>query len=238
MPEARTFPLSMLFFELLFQHTIRRGAVNGRLTELGEGSRGMLRGLLQRWRPAPLASRGDLADFLDRQAALVAQKSVIGYCQVKTRLPLHELTCEKPFAAAFVSARAEAYAAVLADLVVVAEGLLREAMAPEILAGALLALYEDLLARHPSPRGEEGWGAERAALALRLAAAQAAPPRRVAEVAERSAEHIYATMPIHETLREPDGPAIKAGVQFLLVSLYREFDERLDRAALARAFAG
>jgi hypothetical protein len=191
--------------------------------------------LRRHWRRPAIATRAEFAEFLDRHAAMLTNRSVIGYCQVKTRLPLHELTREPRFAEAFERGRSEAYAAILADLMTVAEGLLRQD-APVSLADGLATLYDETLARHPLPAHRpEGWGDEVAKLRDRLRFGQEAPPRRVADVAERSAARVYETMPIHESLRSPDEPAIKANVQFLIVGLYRDFERRLDRAALARA---
>jgi hypothetical protein len=197
----------------------------------------MFAGLTRLWTRERIATLAGFADFLDRHAAMITHRSVIGYVQVKTRMPLHEIAREAPFRAAFERSRTEAYAAILADLLVVAEGVLREA-APGPLVEGLVRVYAELLARQSLPAHRpEGWDEATAALRARLAAAATAPPARVAEVARRSAERVYETLPIHESLRAADAPAIRASIQFLMVSLYAEFERRLDRAALARALA-
>lgn len=192
--------------------------------------------LLARWRQTPpIASVGDLADFLDRSAAQIAQKSVIGYCLVKTQLPLAELTRDQRFAEAFDRSRWEAYAAVLADLIVVTEMYLRPAAGSRAgdLVGPLSRLYAAILARHPAPvHRPEGWEALAAAMPGRLAGAALAEPSSIARVAETSADRLFETLPIHERLREPDKPAIVANVQFLMVGLARRFDSGLERDAL------
>lgn len=197
----------------------------------------VIAGLRRLWGAPTVASRTEFETFLDRHAAMITNRSVIGYCQVKTRLPLHELTREARFAEAFVRARSESYAAILADLLVVAEGVLRDSARGE-LADTLAAVYADMLARQPlPPHRPEGWGDEVENLRARLRLAADVPPRPVADIAERSASRVYATMPIHEKLRGDDQPAIEAGVKFLIVGVYRDFERRLDRAALARALA-
>jgi hypothetical protein len=195
--------------------------------------------LLKSWRPPPVRTRAELTEFLDRHASMITNRSVIGYCQVKTRLPLHELTCEAPFAAAFARSRSESYAAVLADLLGVAAGLLRDEERDGRVMIGLAAVYRDLLAHHGVPAHRpEGWGEVVAELEARLALLPEPVPGRVAEVAKRSARRLYDTLPIHERLRAPDQPAIMANVQFLIVGLYREFERRLDRPALAQSLAG
>lgn len=196
----------------------------------------MLKALMRRWRgAASVATPAALIEFLDRRAALVAQKSIIGYCHVKTRLPLSELTIEKQFADAFEIARWEGYAAVLADLVVMTEGYLRPFAGPRSrdLVDPLAGIYEQTLAIHPRPgHRPEGWAADVERLRLRLQTAQAGPVRGPMEVALTSAERLYETLPIHATLREPDKPAIIANVQFLIVGLAHEFRKQLDCVAL------
>jgi hypothetical protein len=196
----------------------------------------MLGWLISRWRPKPIATAAELADFVDRSAALIAQKSVIGYCHVKTGLPLSELIHERQFADAFERARWEAFAAVVADLVVAAEGRLRVEAAGRSgqLVGPLARLGGGVLARHPVPAHRpEGWSSEVEALHDRLARSQLAPPLSIAQVAEVCAERIYETLPIHERLREPDKPAIVANAQFLMVGLGRQFESGFQCDALA-----
>lgn len=186
--------------------------------------------LLGRRRPK-IATMPDLAAFLERNAWLVAQKSVIGYCQVKALMPVHEMMKDKPFADAYEVAIWAAYPAVLADLVVVAESYLRGA--GQAGATALAAIYEAQLASHPAPRHlPDGWGEAGASVRRRLRDLAARPPQSIREISATASDAIYASLPIHPRLREPDRPAIEAGVQFLMVGLAHEF-ERIDWAAIA-----
>jgi hypothetical protein len=195
----------------------------------------MLSRLVARLRPKRVATVDQLTDFLDRQAAQIAQRSIIGYVHVKTRLPLHELTKEKPFADAFEVARWEAYAAILSDLVLILAGVLSPAAGGRsaVLRERLVQLYRDVLLCHPVPAHRiAGWDEAVNAFAARLATAPLAPAESIASIAEYSAERLYDTLPIHKRLRAPDKPAIVANVQFLIVGLAHEF-ERFDAKALA-----
>ena len=190
---------------------------------------------LTRRKPPQVDSGESLARFLDERASYVAQKCLNGYVHVKTNLPLHEMTREAPFAAAYEVARWEGHAAALADLVVVAEGRLRAAAArPAALVEPLVALFAAILSRHPArTRSPDDLEADAAVLRRRLHDAQEAPPRPIAEIATIGAERIYAHLPIHERLRDADKPAIVAGVQFQMVGLAHEIDRLFDAPAVA-----
>jgi len=201
----------------------------------------MLKQLLRRWQRPKIVSAEALGVFLDQNAALIAQKTIIGYCNVKTMMPLHELMKDQPFVDAIEVSRWEAYAAALADLFMVAEGRLREAAAgkPYELVNGLAGLFETILTRHPAPAHKpNGWADHIAAMRQRLTTAQLAPPAAMADVSATCAEHIYATLPIHERLREPDKPAIVANVQFLMVGMAHRFDTEIDGAAIVADLAG
>jgi hypothetical protein len=201
----------------------------------------VLKAMFGRWRKPPIASVADLATFLDRQSAQITQRSIIGYCHVKTNLPFTELNRERQFADAFEIARWEGYAAVLSDLVVISESVLRPAAGGRLedLAARLVLLYAEVLGRHPVPSHRpDGWEDTITALRRRLARSQLGPPRPIAQVAEISAERLYATLPIHERLRAPDKPAIVANVQFLLVGLAHEFEKGFAQEELVEALIG
>lgn len=200
----------------------------------------MFKGLLRFRRLQKVDSAASLAAFLDRNASLVSQKTVVGYCLVKTSLPIHELIKEKVFADAYDAAIWEAYAAVLADLVVVAEAHLRPDAGNRLeeTARGLLRLHADILAGRPAPANRpHGWAADTEALQARLREHQRAAPKSIREIAETSGERIFAALPIHERLRKPDKPAAVAGVQFLMVGLAHEFEAQIDSPAVVAELA-
>jgi hypothetical protein len=185
-----------------------------------------------------IATAAALADYLDRHAALIAQKSIIGYCHSKTRLPMNELMRETRFVDAYARARWEAYAAILADLAAVIDARLRPAAGTRAaeLPEALAALCAPLLAAHPSPAERPAdWTAAEAAvdaLRSRLRTLQAAPPRPIAEIALASGRRVFETLPIHATLRVYDEEPVVANVQFMMVGLAGGLDAGLDAAGV------
>jgi hypothetical protein len=235
------------FFFRLKPYTMEQQALQPHsqpgLADRSKGRAGLLAWsrIFGRWRPARIASRNDLARFLDQRAALVAQQSVVGYCHVKTGLTLKDLNCEPEFASAFEYSRWEAYTAVLADFVILAEGRLRRAAGDRAaeLVGGLTDLFAAVLAGHEPPAHRSaGWSAEIAALRERLARAQLADPLPAVKVGEVSAGRLYETLPIHPDLRVRDKPALIANVQFRLLSQSDEFDRRLDADAVVADLIG
>ncbi len=186
-------------------------------------------------RRQPLVSAETLTRFLCEKAALVTQKTIIGYCYARTSLPLNELMRDKPFAEAFERGRGQAYAAVLEDMFVVAEGRLRPATTDNSgLGNALAARFRTALA---ATEGLTITCDQVAAVADRLRTriqeAQGRAPRSIADIASVSGERVYEAMPIHERHRRPDRDAIIAGVRFLMVGLAGEFDRRIDARPIA-----
>jgi hypothetical protein len=189
----------------------------------------MIASLIARLRPPPVTTVAALQQFLVERANLVCQKTIIGYCHARTLLPMNELMRDAVFAEAFRQARCRGYAAVLEDLVMVAEARLRRAADA---AGAPLGeALSGVFARGLAAAADCGGDLDRAVLidqvGRRLAEARQRAPRPIAEIAEVSAARIYAAMPIHERLRAPDKQAIQASVRFMLVGLGSDFDRRL-----------
>ena len=187
----------------------------------------------------PIATLAALEDFLVREASLIAQKSIVDYCHMKTRLPITELGREAPFVEAFDAARRAGYAAVLADLIAVVEAHLRDRAGehrdalPAALArryAACLARFDGALAR---PEAAESGAAESgAALARRLARLQLAAPKSSTEIALTCANEVFDTLPIHPRLRKHDREPVVEGVRFLFMSRCQRLAERLAAGPL------
>lgn len=187
--------------------------------------------LFARWRRKSSFSVTDFTEFLERNAWLVTQKSIIGYCHVKTKLPVHELMWDKPFEDAYEISIRHAHAAALADLIVISHGYLKSAGFGDEMSDVeiLVAIFRELqAAQTPPPHGEPmTWEDEADTLRRRLIDAADKPSRSIREIASTCAERIFETLPFHPRHRDPDKPAVVAGVEFLMVGLAHEF-ERID----------
>jgi hypothetical protein len=180
-----------------------------------------------------IATLEALRDFLSREASLVAQKPIVDYIHMKTRLSLNEFTRERQFVEAFDAARASSYAAVLADMVAVVEMHLRHAAGPRsgALPAALARVYRECLGRFDvaMPSDPDALAAE---LGRRLAQLQLAAPKSSAEIARTSANAVFDQLPIHPKLRKEDREPVVESVRFLFMSRCQRLGERLAAGAL------
>lgn len=187
----------------------------------------------------PIGTAPALADFLAREASLIAQKPIVDYVHMKTRLSLTEHAREEQFREAFDEARALSFAAVLADLMAVVESHLRAAAgaASGALPSALARLYRECLGRFdvrvPGDAAERAREVER-----RLAQLQLAAPKSSAEVALTSGNAMFDLLPIHPRLRKEDREPFVEGVRFFFMSRCQRLGERLDKPALLAALLG
>jgi hypothetical protein len=193
---------------------------------------------LKAWlRPAPILSAADLRAFIAGESAVIAQKTAMGYCTAKTGSFSYALFQEKRFIDALAICRWEAFAAVLSDMLLIAETLLRPHTQGQAgpVGRALVAFYAGILRGHPPPRHRpEGWAEAIAAFEQRLAAAQAGPPVEPAAVATASGRRLYEVLPLHTNYRVDDEQVIVASVTFQMVGIWDMMRRRIDGPSVAR----
>lgn len=186
-----------------------------------------------------IATVAALADFLSREASMIAQKPIVDYVHMKTRLSLNEFTREQQFRDAFDASRAASYAAVLGDLAAVVETHLRAAAGTKAgaLPAALARLYRECLDRFdiPMPSDPERFARD---LEQRLAQLQLAAPKSSADVALTCGNAVFDLLPIHPRLRKDDREPVVEGVRFFFMSRCQRLGERLDKPALIAALLG
>lgn len=196
-----------------------------------------------RWfRPGPIDSAAGLQAFLDERAAFVAQKTIVAYCQMKTRVHLPDLLKDAGFRDAFERSRWESFAIALSDLMIIVDGDLRTGLeedTAEILAARMRAMYRAILNGHPQPAYRvDGWEDVFEAFDRRLAVARLAPPKPVREVASHGAKRIFDLLPIHPSLRERDAMSVEGGVHFLIAATTDALGHRMQRDALLADLLG
>jgi len=195
----------------------------------------MLRTLKELIRPPRVADGAGFRQFVGGEAALIAQKTAVSYCRTKTLGFSHALFAEQAFQDALAICRFEAFAAVLADLLLVAEALLRPHADPAALGAALREVYATLLADQRPTHRPEGWADVEGDFARRLDASQQAPPQDPVTIARASGKRLYDVLPIHTNYRHTDEEVIMASVTFQMVGLWEKMLRCLDAPAVARA---
>ena len=171
----------------------------------------------------------------------MSQKCSIEYCRAKAGANWDKLFKEAAFREALEVCRWESYAAVLADLSLVAEGYLRPHAGGGLagLADWLAGAFEAGLAAYPIPAHRpEGWGAEVVMLRRRLADAQLTAPQPVHAVGRTAGNRIYGLLPIHPSLRKDDRELIRNNVRFGLCRSYEDMTRRVEPARMARVTIG
>lgn len=196
------------------------------------------RRLKARLRPPPIDTVDALTTFLEERAALIAQKCAIDYCRGKTGLASYALFTEKPFLEALDRCRWDTFAAVLGDLIIVAEGKLRSHVAPEQharLCEALAGLYRVILASLPPPAHRpEGWSEAMASFTPRFREASLGDPRQALDVADHSARCLFDTLPIHLNMRELDEEVVYGAVRFRMIAVSQEMQGLLRAPELVK----
>jgi len=188
----------------------------------------MLRGLIGG--PPPVATAADLAEFLAAQSAFVAQKCVIEYCRARAGMNWDKLFKEQAFLDAIEECRWEAYAAVLGDMTVLAEGRLRrgaEGQAGE-LPDRLATLAESALTTFgpaTTARGSD-WSDVVTEIRARLVEAQLADALPSHEVGKVSGDKVYRILPVHPDIRAYDRELVTNNIRFNLTRAAETMDQR------------
>jgi hypothetical protein len=200
--------------------------------------RRLWKGLQARLRPPPIATADSFKTFLEQRAALIAQKCAIDYCRGKTGSFSHALFTEEAFIKALTVCRWETFAAVLGDLLVVAEGYLRPHAAADQharLCRALAALYTAILGSLPAPEHRaHGWSDAIEDFTARLKTASAAGPQHALDVADHSARRLFDTLPIHSSMRALDEEVVFGAVRFRMVAISQEMQRRVAAADVVK----
>jgi len=187
-----------------------------------------------RRRPA-IRDASALADFVDQNAAFVAQKGIYEYSRARAGHYSKVLFREKEFREASDRARWRAYPLGLAMVAELVEGVLFPARAEDRQAqvDAIRALTLSVFDRHPVPPalGADEWRTLRDDLERNLARIGLHPPKRAMDVPAPYAEAYFNLMPIHASLRGRDEPTVHNYLRVTTCNIQDELTRRIDVAA-------
>ena len=190
---------------------------------------------LFRRRP-PIADLAALAEFINDNAAFVAQKGIYEYSRARAGHYSKVMFQEESFLHAAELSRWRAFPLGLAMVTELVEGILgrQDVRDRRLRLDALNELVLAVFDRYPVPAaiGELAWSAERAELANRLSLIALHPPKWAKDVPEPMVETYFNLMPIHEKLRKPDYPAIRNYLRVTMCNIHDELTKRMDAAAV------
>jgi hypothetical protein len=194
------------------------------------------------WRRRAIDSRAALAEFIDHQAAFLAQKGIYEYSRARAGPYSKMLFNETAFIDAVNRARWQAFPLTLAMVGEVVEGVLR-ARAPAAASESVKtvrALALEVFDRYspPPPLTASDWADARAALHRALTGVSLHPVKPVKDVPEPYAAAYFATMPIHERLRGSDFPTVRNYLKATLCNIHDKLVARADLPALAVNMVG
>lgn len=184
------------------------------------------------------ASPAELAVFVARRGAFVAQKTVLDYCAVKLGLNWEQAKREPVFAAALRDCRWRVYFATQGDVAALIEARLRPYVRglEDRLADRVAEIAAEALASTNPPDHLRGEG-EAAAAGYRrtLARLQLAHEHSATTLPLQAGPILLATLPIHPDLRRGEAASILGALRMHIVSADQELERHFDLAALAQA---
>lgn len=183
--------------------------------------------------PPSVSTRAELQAFIAGEAAYLAQKTVVGYCRVKTMQDYEKLLTEAPFRDGQEMCRWEAYANTLGDTVIMVEQWLRpeDAEARRKVADSLAGLYVTILTE-AVPAHRESWADSIEAFAARFAEARHAAPIAPEKLVSGSAAVIHTLVPIADRLKRNDREVILGDLRLHILAAHASMLKRFRRDAL------
>jgi hypothetical protein len=191
---------------------------------------------LKAFLPKPkVRSVAALQQFLDGEAAYLAQKSVIDFARNELAGVSGVAFADPRFQAKLAVCRWEGFVGTLADMTVLAHARLGEADLPRALLDRRLGdLYASILTSHPVPdHRPQGWDADIAALRIRLVQRPAGPARPQAD-AEVTGAKVFNTLPFPARDPRENRMVLANAFAFGLIA----FNDRLKRLLVLESLRG
>jgi hypothetical protein len=189
-------------------------------------------------RPPPICDVPALADFIDANAAFVAQKGIYEYSRARAGHYAKVLFREPEFQAAAENSRWRAYPLGLAMVSELVEGVLRPHTDDRRVAlGKLNTISLSVFDRYSPPAvlGAETWSELRSELAHNLDLIGIRAVRAAKDIPNPFVERYFQLMPIHEKLRTSEYPTIRNYLRVTMCNIHEDFSTRIDAPTLAQA---
>ena len=192
-------------------------------------------------RPAPVQDAAALVEFIDQQAAFVAQKGIYEYARARAGHYSKVLFQEPEFQAACDVSRWQTYPLGLAMVAELVEGILLPAWPQDrrALTDAIRGLTLALFDRYPTPQAlsAQRWSELRVELDRHLTQMSLHPPKWAKDIPEPFWQRYFDLMPIHEKMRTRDETTTHNYLRVTMINIHDELTKRLDAAAVIRDLA-
>lgn len=187
-------------------------------------------------RPPPIVETGELADFIDQNAAFLVQKGIYEYSRARAGHYAKVLLREPAFLEAVEHSRWHAYPLGLAIVGEMVEGVLRPHVGDDRRAvlDPFIAVVLSVFDRYPvpAPLGDAAWAEERRALAHRLDLVGVHAPKLVKDIPDPLAKAYFDLLPIHEKLRGRDFLTTRNYLRISLCNIHETLTKRIDAPAV------
>jgi hypothetical protein len=193
----------------------------------------MLQRIIDYLRPPRLTTRAALHKFLSSEASYIAQRSTYEFTRNTLAWFGQSAFGDKEFNRVFAINRWEAYAAILADMVVLTRDwiLQNTTASATTLDHQMLSLYRQMLAAYQLPvHRPEGWKDRIEDLTGRLAlVGQRETPGRIARI---SAARVMDSIAVKSRNPDDDKMVVENAIKFGLISFYDRLRQQLDSSAI------
>lgn len=191
--------------------------------------------------PRPIRSAAELRRFASGEAAYLAQRSTYEFSRNTLAWYGQSAFAEKGFNRAFAKCRWEAFAAILADMLLLSRNHItashpdRHDAADE----ALLAIYRTALEEYPRPEHRpEGWEDAVLRLQQRLQLSGTGEDSDARRIAVAAASTIFTHLPVYSQDREENLRVITSAVTFGMISFADRMRQRLQPDILLQDIRG
>lgn len=180
--------------------------------------------------PPPIRTRDTLRRFLSGEASYLAQRVTYEFARNTLAWFGQHHFGDDRFNDAFRICRWEAYAAILADMLVLTRGHLLSPTTPgQVLAAPLVGLYGAALAEYAPPgHRPEGWRDVEEGLLLRLRDLGSDERPDARSVASASASRTFETLPVKSNNPQEDRRVIGSAITMGLISFADRLRTRVD----------
>ncbi|CAN5692455.1 hypothetical protein BH10PSE6_BH10PSE6_51850 [soil metagenome] len=190
----------------------------------------MLQRLKNRFFPDRIATQPALRRFVSGEASYLAQRATYEFSRNTLAWHGQHVLGDAKFNEVFAVCRWESFAAIAADMILLARAHLA---AGQSLDPPLLRVYADVLGEYPNPAHRpEGWSDCRAALLARFGALSDERPVDIKAMGYRTGAFIHGKAPVRSKNLEEERAVLGAAVIFGLISFNDRLPQRLGREAL------